>query len=140
MFDANSTVPPPPGDDAGPSAAPGDTGSVHVMVAPTRTRVVLCGEVDAALEAELKDAAADAEAAGRPIEVDARRVTFMDSSGFTLLARLASRSPQPLRVIEPPDVIRFLLEVTRIGDLVEVVDVDPGFDDEPHDPLPDLVA
>lgn len=122
-------------DENGP-----DLGSVHVMVAPTRTRIVLYGEVDAALSRELQDAAADAEASSRPIEVDARRVTFMDSSGFTLLARLASRSPGRLRVIEPPDVVRFLLDVTKIGDLVEIVEVDPGFDDEPNDPLPDLVA
>jgi len=122
----------------------GEAGSVHVLVARNRTRVVLHGEVDAALAGDLRDAAADAEASARPIEVDARRVTFMDSSGFTLLARLATRSPARLRVIEPPDVVRFLLEVTRISDLVEVVDIDPGFDDdpdgEPREPPPDLVA
>jgi anti-anti-sigma factor len=115
------------------------------MVARTRTRVVLCGEIDAALSTELREAAEDAEAPGRPIEVDARRVTFMDSAGFTLLARLAARAPGRLRVIEPPDVVRFLLDVTKIGELVDVVDVDPGFDEEPEDrptdpPPPDLVA
>jgi anti-anti-sigma factor len=128
----------------GNSPAP-DLGSAHVLVAPTRTRVVLCGEIDAALTPELQEASEDAEAAGHPIEVDARRVTFMDSAGFTLLARLATRGPTRLRVIEPPDVVRFLLDVTKIGELVDVVEVDPGFDDAPgggpSDPPPDdLVA
>lgn len=112
---------------------PGEVGSVHVMVGRTRTRIVLSGEIDAALGQELQDAATDAETAGKPVDVDARHVRFMDSSGVTLLARLASRTPGRLRVIRPPDVVRFLLEVTHIGDMVDVVDVDPGFDEaEPH--------
>ncbi len=101
---------------------------MHVIVAPARTRIVLSGEIDASLGAELQDAAADAEAAARPVEVDARHVRFMDSSGVTLLARLASRTPGRLRIIRPPDVVRFLLEVTHIGDLADIVDDDPGFE------------
>ena len=139
MSDRNSPRSRPRGEGTGP-ALPGETGSVHVMVAPTRTRIVLCGEIDAALTAELQEAASDAEAARRPVEVDARRVTFMDSSGFTLLARLAHRGPARLRIIEPPDVVRFLLDVTLIREYVDVVEVDPGFDDDPHDPVPSLVA
>jgi anti-anti-sigma factor len=116
-------------DGDGVPDPPGEVGSVHVMVGSARTRVVLSGEIDASLGQELQDAAADAETAGKPVEVDARHVRFMDSSGVTLLARLASRTPGRLRVIQPPDVVRFLLEVTHIGDLVDVVEVDPGFDE-----------
>lgn len=115
---------------AGDGPGSGEAGSVHVMVGPTRTRIVLSGEIDASLGPELQEAAADAETAGRPVEVDARHVRFMDSSGVTLLARLASRTPGRLQVIRPPDVVRFLLEVTHIGDLVDVVDDDPGFDEK----------
>lgn len=137
MSDANRPPHRPFSDDG---SGVRELGSVHVMVAPSRTRIVLSGEIDVDLAAELQDAATDAEAAGRPVEIDARHVTFMDSSGFTLLARLAHRSPGRLRIIQPPDVVAFLLEVTRIGELVDVVDTDPGFDDEPRDPLPDIVA
>lgn len=130
MDDANS---PPAGApveaDGHATTPPGDDGSVHVMFSAGRTRIVLSGEIDASLSTELRDAAADAETAGRPVEVDARHVRFMDSSGVTLLARLASRTPGRLQVIQPPDVVRFLLEVTHIGELVDVVDRDPGFDD-----------
>ncbi len=126
MDDVNSHPPATP-VGAGESV---ETGSVHVMVGPAQTRVVLSGEIDAQIAPELRDAAADAEAAGRPVEVDARHVRFMDSSGVTLLARLAARTPGRLRLIQPPEVIRFLLEVTRIRDVIDIVDGDPGFSED----------
>lgn len=118
-----------------------EIGSVHVMTSTTRTRLVLSGEVDVSLSADLTEAVAEAESAGLPVEIDARHVAFMDSSGVALLARLANRSPGRLQIIQPPDVLRFLLEVTRIGEVVDVVEDDPGFPTEPP-PTPDddLVA
>ncbi|WP_230977267.1 STAS domain-containing protein [Georgenia yuyongxinii] len=115
-----------------PTAVPtaAETGSVHVMVSTARTRLVLSGEIDVALASELTEAVSDAERAGLPVEIDARHVTFMDSSGVSMLARLAHRTPGRLTMIEPPDVVRFLLEVTRIGEVVDVLDADPGFPEE----------
>lgn len=120
----------------------GETGSVHTMLSGERTRIILHGEIDVALAADLTDALREAEQAGVPVDVDARHVTFMDSSGVSLLARLASHTPGRLRIIRPPEVVRFLLEVTRIGDAVDVVEIDPGFDaDEPEpDGPPPIVA
>jgi anti-sigma B factor antagonist len=138
VSDANSTSGPRT-DLGGDPPAGGESGSVHVILDPARTRVVLCGDVDAAIGGDLIEAAADAEAARRPVEVDTRRVTFMDSSGIALIARLASRTPGRLRVIRPPDVVRFLLDVTHIGEIVDVVDADPGVADRPPEP-PDRVA
>jgi hypothetical protein len=41
-------------------------------------------------------------------------------------------------VIRPPDLVRFLIDVTSIGDLLRVVDDDPGIDESlPDGPLPD---
>jgi anti-anti-sigma factor len=97
------------------------------MVSRERTRLVLSGEVDVALGAELSEAVTEAERVGLPVEIDARHVTFMDSSGVSMLARLAHRTPGRLTLIQPPDVVRFLLEVTRIGEVVDVLDADPGF-------------
>ncbi|MEE6281855.1 STAS domain-containing protein [Georgenia sunbinii] len=104
-----------------------EPGSAYLMAAPGRTRLVLSGEIDVALSAELTEAITEAERSTDPIEVDARHVTFMDSSGVALLARLAHRSPHRLTIIKPPDVVRFLLEITRLGDLITIVDEDPGF-------------
>jgi len=68
--------------------------------------------------------------------VDAHHVTFMDSSGVAFLARLASRSSYRVRLLNVPPTVRFLLEVTRIGELLDVVD-----DETPSPaPTPDDVA
>src|SRR5699024_11125092 len=132
MTDANRPASPTPskrtpGDDhsgASGKKLPGESlpGSVHTLLDSERTRLVLSGEIDVALTDDLTEAVTEAESAGFPVDVDARHVTFMDSSGIALLARLATRTPGRLTLIQPPDVVRFLLDVTRIGDLVEVVD------------------
>ncbi|WP_324649336.1 STAS domain-containing protein [Georgenia sp. H159] len=119
-------------DRSTPTGKGHDAGTASVMVAQGRTRLVLSGEIDVALSSELTEAVAEAEASRNPVEIDARHVTFMDSSGVALLARLAHRTPGPLTMIKPPDVVRFLLDITRLGDVVSIVDEDPGFP-EPTD-------
>ena len=99
-----------------------EPGSVRVTVDSELIRIVLSGEVDSELSPRLCDANAEAERAHLPIEVDAHDVTFMDSSGVAFLARLATRSTSRVRLVGVPTTIRFLLEVTRIGDVLDVVD------------------
>lgn len=122
--------------------APAEPASVHVIVMRDRTRIVVSGEVDADLSADLQEATSDAEATGLPIEVDAQHVTFMDSSGIAFLARLASRSAERVRVLHAPETVRFLLEVTRIGELLDLVDAPddtpPPSGDEPDHGLPTI--
>lgn len=101
-------------------------GTVQVFVGADRTRIVLAGEIDTELAPDLHEAAAAAEHAHLPIEIDAHHVTFMDSSGVAFLARLSTRSTTPVRLIRVPPTVRFLLEVTRIGELLDVVEDDPG--------------
>lgn len=113
-----------------------EPGSVHVILGGRKTRVVLSGEIDADLGPDLLDASADAEEGGRPVEVDVQHVTFMDSTGVAFLARLASRSPQTLVLIKPPALVRFLIEVTSIRQVLEVVDEDPGVDSSLPDSTP----
>ncbi|MFD1504958.1 STAS domain-containing protein [Georgenia yuyongxinii] len=111
---------------AGPSFAD-VPGSAAVLTSATQARLVLAGEVDVSMNDELMEASTELEQTGLPIDVDVRHVTFMDSSVIAVLARLTHRVPSRLRLIEPPDVVRFLLDVTKIGELVEVLDADPGF-------------
>ena len=54
----------------------------------------------------------------------------MDSSGVAFLARLSIRSQHRVRLLRVPPTVRFLLEVTRIGELLDVVEGD----DEPRVP------
>lgn len=128
--EAPSAPPAPPAPAPPPSDEPG---SVHVLVGAAWTRIVLSGEVDASLTGEFGEAVDDAVAAGLPVEVDAHHVTFMDSSGVAFLARLTTRVPDRVRVLRAPDTMRFLLEVTRIGELLDILDEDPGFEIAPID-------
>lgn len=102
----------------------GEPASVHVLTVDQRSRLVLAGEIDAKIVGDLQNAISEAEGSRLPVEIDAHHVTFMDSSGVAFLARLASRSPHKVRVLRAPPTVRFLLEVTRIGDLLEIVDED----------------
>ncbi|GAA3799339.1 STAS domain-containing protein [Cellulomonas soli] len=133
MRDGNSpTSDQPAVDTVGePGAEPG---TVQVLVGADRTRIVLSGEVDADLGAELQEATAEAEKRGLPIEVDAHHVTFMDSSGVAFLARLSIRSQHRVRLLRVPPTVHFLLEVTRIGELLDVVEDDDAA--EPVDGAP----
>lgn len=105
----------------------GDRGSVAVLTSPTRTRLVLAGELDISHNRELREAVRSVLALDLPVDVDMRNLTFMDSSALAAFSRLAYRSSARPRLIQPPDVVVFLLEVTAMGDVVEVLDHDPGF-------------
>lgn len=113
-------------------------GSVTVRTSPTRSRLVLAGEVDMSLADELSAAVDTVLALGLPVDVDVRQVTFIDSSGLSKLVRLATSAVSHPRLIEPPDFMTFLLEVTRVHEVMDVVDKDPGFPDD--DPTSDVAG
>lgn len=121
-----STNPTTPGDHGVPVrktlADLTDVGSVDLIDHDDRVLLVLSGAVDVVLTRELTDAAHAAVEAGKPVEVDTRGVTFIDSSTVATLAWLASRTDGQLRMIDPPDVVKFVLEVTRVGEIVDLVD------------------
>ena len=110
-----------------------EPGSVHVISGIDHIRIILAGEVDADLAPDLQDATTAVERSGLPVEVDTHHVTFMDSSGVAFLARLATRSAYRVRLLNVPPTVRFLLEVTRIGELLDVADDAPSRGDVPDD-------
>lgn len=97
------------------------SGTVAVMPSPNRVRLVLRGELDMSMKAELLDAVREASLHDAPAEVDVRDVTFMDSSALAALSRLISVSRHRPTFISPPPVVSFLLDVTRLGELVDIV-------------------
>ncbi|MFC7404798.1 STAS domain-containing protein [Georgenia alba] len=103
----------------------GETGSVAVLFSPARTRLVLSGELDDAVEQELTTAVLECRAAAAPVDVDVRTVAFIDSTGAAHLAQLAQSLP--VRVIQPPDSVRFLLTVTGLAAQVEILEDCPAF-------------
>jgi anti-anti-sigma factor len=110
------------------TGAIGEPGAVGVLVGERRTRLVLSGEVDIELERELRDAIRDAEKTGKPLEIDAHHVTFIDSTGVSFIAELATRADPRVRILRAPPSMKFLLTVTRLDDLVDIIDIDPGFE------------
>ncbi len=107
---------------AGPGPVPASDGVGGVLVERRehRTRVVLRGEVDVDLAPALDEAAEVARAAAVPVEVDASRVTFMDSTGVAFLARLAARAEPRVVLVRPTAVVQFVLEVTAVSSLLDV--------------------
>ena len=101
-----------------------ERGTVALIVSENRARLVLAGDLDLATKAELLEAVREAVRYDRQAEVDVRHVTLMDSSAIAALSRLVQQSGHRPIVISPPDVVRFLLNVTLIGELVDIVDRD----------------
>ena len=97
----------------------GTDGWVRVDRLAGRVRIVLGGEVDASMEDALEQAVSEARASGTPVEIDVHSVTFMDSLALTVLARFAAAHDSAV-FIDPPDIVRFLLDVTRFGEVVEI--------------------
>ena len=106
-------------------------GWVSVLESGARTRLVLGGELDETVYPDLTEAVDYAVTRAVPVDIDARSTTFMDSSAVVMLAHLASRLPERPRLIEPPEILRFLLDVTDLNQAMDVVEADPGFDGTP---------
>ncbi len=84
------------------------------MVAPA-------GELDGVTIAELEQSLAEALSIGRPIEIDLRATTFVDSSALwaITLAHSACRERRiPLRLRPGPMRVQQVFEVTGLYDLL----------------------
>jgi anti-anti-sigma factor len=65
-------------------------GDVSVFFDPTHTLILLRGDIDLAVAADLEDAGRDAIDARAPIVADVRAVSLIDSVGISFLVRLAA--------------------------------------------------
>jgi anti-anti-sigma factor len=76
------------------STATGDlepcAGDVSVFFDPSHTLILLRGDIDLAVAADLEDAGRDAIDAKAPIVADVRAVSLIDSVGISFLVRLAA--------------------------------------------------
>ncbi|WP_052436625.1 STAS domain-containing protein [Georgenia sp. SUBG003] len=103
-----------------PAARWREQGTVAVLTTGGSVRLVLSGPIDQLCAADLDEAVREAVVAGLPVEVDTRNVTFMDSSAVAALQALTRASPLRATFIRPTDLVRFLLQVTHLGDSVEI--------------------
>jgi anti-anti-sigma factor len=93
------------------------------------TVVVLTGDVDLALAAQARRALAVAVAAGKPVVVDLRDVTFLDSWGVHFLVqcrRACLRVGLPCSLREAPAPVRYVLDLLGLRALLGVPDGPPA--------------
>ncbi|MBZ2194813.1 STAS domain-containing protein [Occultella gossypii] len=104
--------------------------SLHVS--EVATRLVFRGEVDIAMNNRLTCVVEQVLERGGQLEVHTREVTYMDSAVMAALALLATRLPGRVRMIDPPALVRFLLEATQLNELVDIVDTPPPTGTDTH--------
>jgi len=85
------------------------------------TRLVLTGEFDADARATYDRAIADLDV-DRPVRIDMRAVTFMDSSGLHALLHLTQIASQRLCLVGISDRVRRILEITETPSLFDLAD------------------
>ncbi len=92
--------------------------------------VRVSGEIDLSNAQQVMDAIGAAVPEGTsPLVVDLSATDYMDSSGITMLFRLAERMSfgrQKLRLVVPPDApIRAVITLTNLQKVIPVDDVGP---------------
>lgn len=90
------------------------------------TYLTLWGEVDAALRESASDAMASLAARPGPLPVvlDARDVTFIDSSGVAFILQvymLGQETGAPVSLLEPSEAVTEVLEMVGMGGRIPVV-------------------
>ncbi|PZR52902.1 anti-sigma factor antagonist [Xylanimonas oleitrophica] len=93
---------------------------------PDGTVVTLWGEVDAALRESASETMASLAAhnAGNPVVVDAKDVTFIDSSGVAFILQvyvLGQETGAPVTLRDPSEAVTEVLEMVGIGGRLPVV-------------------
>ena len=92
-------------------------------VEPIDGGIVLAGEIDIAAADAVRAELARCTSAARPVTVDLRDVSFIDSSGIEVLCaarRDAERVGGSVVLRSPSDVVVRVLEVTGLDDLFPI--------------------
>ncbi|ANC32107.1 STAS domain-containing protein [Isoptericola dokdonensis] len=89
------------------------------------TYITLWGEVDAALREAASDAmsAVVSRPAQTPLAVDARDVTFLDSSGVAFILQLymlGQETGAPVHLLEPSEAVTEVLEMIGMGGRIPI--------------------
>jgi len=114
-------------------------GSVEVRAEADRSRIVLRGEVDASMNAQVAGAFMEVAQRGLPADVDTRGTTFVDSTLIAAIAHLARKLPAGVTVVDPTDQVRFLLQISEVEQLVTILDAKIAVAEDVPDHAADLV-
>jgi anti-sigma B factor antagonist len=90
----------------------------------------LVGEIDMATAPALQEAILLALAAGRPLTIDMKDVTFIDSSGLKVIVACAAETPsdEPLTVKDPSAAVRRVMELFGMEQMDQIMLVDEDED------------
>lgn len=98
---------------------------IEVQRTENRTLVIIAGELDASTASYLYDALSDLELAdARHVVIDLAKVTFMDSTGLSVLVTEHKRLEHDngkLTIFSPPSSIRRLFEITGLTKTLDIV-------------------
>jgi anti-anti-sigma factor len=111
--------------DKDTSSDPGPSSGISARTSDDATVLVLWGEVDAALREAASDAMAALAARGstRPIVLDTRDVTFIDSSGIAFILQvymLGQETATPVLLRAPSAAVSEVLEMVGMGGRIPV--------------------
>ena len=116
-----------------PSTTPGElTSGIALLEEPDTSVVRLWGEIDLEVRRTAGDLCQAVAERALPLVIDARDVTFMDSTGMSVLVRLARDAEAkgyPVSLHNAPWVLRELLTITGVDRLLPMAD--DGEDDGP---------
>ena len=107
------------------------TSGIALLEQPDLSVVRLWGEIDLEVRRTAGDLCAAVAERGLPLQIDARDVTFMDSTGMSILVRLARDAEAggyPVSLHNAPWVLRELLTITGVDRLLPMTDAE---DDAP---------
>ena len=120
--------------DGQTSGADGDSG-MTLVAEPERSVVRAWGEIDLAVRRGVSDLCQQVVERGHPLVIDAHDVTFIDSTGMSILVRLARDAEAhgyPVSLQNAPWMLRELLSITGVDQLLPVSDPVP----DPERPAP----
>lgn len=92
---------------------------------PGRSLVTVWGEIDLEVRRTVGDLCQTVADRGLPVAIDAQQVTFMDSTGMSILVRLARDGEirgYPVTLHNAPWMLRELLAITGVDRLLTPVD------------------
>lgn len=105
----------------------GDAGTltVDVVAEGDVTVIHVTGEVDLATAPTLEDALTDVPSSDHPLIIDLSDVTFLDSSGLSVLVKARQRLERAdgsngLRLVVTRPVIRRVFEVTGLAEVFDL--------------------
>ena len=87
--------------------------------------VKLSGDLDLSTAKRAEQAIEEAERSGRPVVIDLRGLSFMDSTGLRVIVsadKRAKRAGKRAVIVQGPSAVRRVFEITRLDERLDIVD------------------